>query len=221
STACRSEHDSPRTAASPLREGPVTDTPWFVDGAEQSGLAFTHFNGMSGKFYSPEIIGPGAALFDYDNDGDLDVYLVQGQMLGTGTPLIAPAGPLRLKGRLFRNDLDVHADGTRTLRFTDVTDASGIEATGYGMGVATGDYNNDGCVDLYLTSLGRNRMFRNNCDGTFTDVSSLTRTDDSGWSVSAAFVDYDRDGWLDLYVGHYLNYSLASDVPCFSVAGRR
>jgi hypothetical protein len=198
---------------------------WFSEQAEQTGLDFVHFNGMSGEFFYPEHMAPGVAMFDYDNDGDLDVFIVQGQMLGAGkTPSQArfpPRGPLPLKGRLFRNDLEVHADGTRTLRFTDVTDSSGIEATGYGMGVATGDYNNDGCVDLYLTSLGRNQMFRNNCDGTFTDVSSFTRTDDPGWSVSAAFVDYDRDGWLDLYVGHYLNYSLKSDVPCFSVAGRR
>jgi hypothetical protein len=198
---------------------------WFSDQAEQTGLDFVHFNGMSGEFFYPEHMAPGVALFDYDNDGDLDVFVVQGQMLGTGKVLaqarFPPQGPLPLKGRLFRNDLDVHADGTRTLRFTDVTDSSGIEAIGYGMGVATGDYNNDGCIDLYLTSLGRNQMFRNNCDGTFTDVSSVTRTDDPGWSVSAAFVDYDRDGWLDLYVGHYLNYSLKSDVPCFSLAGRR
>ena len=82
------------------------------------------------------------------------------------------------KGRLFRNDLQINADGTRTLHFTDVTDQSGINANGYGMGAATGDYNNDGCVDLYVTTLGRNQLFRNNCDGTFTDVSKASRTDD-------------------------------------------
>jgi hypothetical protein len=183
-------------------KGDSRPSEWFSEQAEQTGLDFVHFNGMSGEFFYPEHMAPGVALFDYDNDGDLDVFVVQGQMLGTGKALsqarFPPQGPLPLKGRLFRNDLEVHADGTRTLRFTDVTDSSGIEASGYGMGVAAGDYNNDGCVDLYLTSLGRNQMFRNNCDGTFTDVSSLTRTDDSGWSVSAAFVDYDRDGWHHL-----------------------
>jgi hypothetical protein len=106
------------------------------------------------------------------------------------------------------------------LRFTDVTEASGINANGYGMGVATGDYDNDGCVDLYVTALGRNQLFRNNCDGTFTDVSKASGTDDSGWSTSAAFVDYDRDGRLDLFVGHYVNYSTAGNIPCHNAAGR-
>jgi enediyne biosynthesis protein E4 len=95
-----------------------------------------------------------------------------------------------------------------------------LNATGYGMGVTAGDYDNDGCVDLYVTTLGRNQMFRNRCDGTFADVSKATGTDDSGWSVSAAFVDYDRDGWLDLFVGHYLNYSPDANTLCYSVAGK-
>jgi hypothetical protein len=196
---------------------------WFVDRAAETGLDFVHFNGMSGAKYYAEHMGPGVALFDYDNDGDLDVFIVQGQMLG-GKPLsqalLQPEGPLPLKGRLFRNDLQVHADGTRTLRFTDVTEASGINATAYGMGVATGDYDNDGCIDLYLTNFGRNQLFHNNCDGTFTDVSKRSGTNDSGWSSSAAFVDYDRDGWLDLFVGHYLNYSTDANIACYSVTGK-
>jgi len=214
----------PRTADS--QAGAVLSPPpseWFVDRAAETGLDFVHFNGMSGSRYYAEHMGPGVALFDYDNDGDLDVFIVQGQMLG-GKPvsqaLFPPAGPLPVKGRLFRNDLEVHADGTRTLRFTDVTDASGINANAYGMGVATGDYNNDGCIDLYVTTLGRNQLFRNNCDGTFTDVSKESGTDDPGWSSSAAFVDYDRDGWLDLFVGHYLGYSPAMNVQCYSVNGK-
>src|SRR5207248_5783680 len=144
------------------------------------------------------IMPPGVALFDYDNDGDLDVFVVQGRMLGTktlGEALVPPRDPSSLKGRLFRNDLRVAADGTRTLRFTDVTDQSGLNAVGYGMGVATGDFNNDGCVDLYVTSLGTNQLFRNNCDGTFTDVTKQSGTASPGWSVSASFVDFDRDGW--------------------------
>jgi enediyne biosynthesis protein E4 len=193
---------------------------WFVDRAEETGLRFTHFNGMSGKLYYAEIIGSGVALFDYDNDGDLDVFLVQGKMLGSGTPVFAPPAGAPLEGRLFRNDLTVNADGTRALRFTDVTESSGIRATGYGMGVATGDFNNDGCVDLYVTNLGPNQLWRNNCDGTFTDVTKKSGTGDPAWSVSAAFVDVDQDGWLDLFVGNYLNYTIESNTPCFSPSGR-
>jgi hypothetical protein len=196
---------------------PDVNGEWFIDRAKESGLDFTHVNGMSGKFYYAEIIAPGAAMFDYDNDGDLDIYLVQGQPLGAS--VTAAASP-PLKGRLFRNDLIVNPDGTRTLHFTDVTDASGINARGYGMGVATGDYNNDGCVDLYLTNLGRNQLFRNNCDGTFTDVSKASGTEQTSWSVSAAFLDYDRDGWLDLFVGNYLSWRAESSTPCFSPSGR-
>jgi hypothetical protein len=214
----------PRAADShPGAALPAPPSEWFVDRAAETGLDFVHFNGMSGSQYYAEHMGPGVALFDYDNDGDLDVFIVQGQMLGNkpvSQALFAPRGPLPLKGRLYRNDLDVHADGTRTLRFTDVTEASGINATAYGMGVATGDYNNDGCVDLYVTTLGRNQLFRNNCDGTFTDVSRQSGTDDPGWSSSAAFVDYDRDGWLDLFVGHYLAYSPETNIRCYGVNGR-
>ena len=174
---------------------------------------------MTGQFFYSEIIGSGAALFDYDNDGDLDVFLVQGQKVGAGDAVFPPpASPLR--GQLFRNDLVVNQDGTRTLKFTDVTGESGIAAGGYGMGAATGDFNNDGCVDLYLTNLGANQLWRNNCDGTFTDVSKASRTDDPSWSVSAAFVDYDRDGWLDLFVGNYLSYRPEANIACFSPSGR-
>jgi hypothetical protein len=196
---------------------------WFSDRAAETGLNFTHFNGMSGEFYYPEIMAPGVGVLDYDNDGDLDVYVAQGRMLGPGKTvaqaLLPPAGPMPLEGRLYRNDLDVRADGARTLRFTDVTDASGIVARGYGMGVAVGDFNNDGCVDLYLTNLGPNQLLRNNCDGTFTDVSKQSGTDDPGWGVSASFLDYDRDGWLDLFVGNYVAYSIETNIRCFMLAG--
>ena len=175
---------------------------------------------MSGKFYQPEIMAPGVALFDYDNDGDLDVFLVQGQMLGTGTPLIPPPPPAPLGDRLYRNDLEVKPDGTRMLHFTDVTEASGIHPRGYGMGVAVGDIDNDGFVDLYLTGFGRNQMFHNNGNGTFTDISKASGTDDpDSWGVPATFFDFDRDGLIDLFVGNYLNYSLKNDIPCFSDSG--
>ena len=196
--------------------------PWFIDAASESGLTFTHVNGMSGEFLYPEIMPPGVALFDYDNDGDLDVFIVQGRMLGT-KPIdqarVAPPDHSSLKGRLFRNDLHVDANGVRTLRFTDVTDESGLNAAGYGMGVATGDFNNDGCVDLYVTALEASQLFRNNCDGTFTDVTKASGTASPGWSVSASFVDVDRDGWLDLFVGHYVNYRVDANVRCSGMAG--
>jgi enediyne biosynthesis protein E4 len=89
------------------------------------------------------------------------------------------------------------------------------------MGVAAGDFDTNGCLDLYLTFVGSNRLFRNNCDGTFTDVSKPSGTDDSGWSVSASFLDYDRDGWLDLYVGHYVQYDIKADQPCSGLTGSR
>ena len=213
-----------RTETAPAETG-GTEPPegeWFVERAQLTGLDFVHFNGMSGETYYPEIMAPGVGLLDYDNDGDLDVYLVQGQMLGPGKTLkdaIFP--PARtLKDRLFRNDLTVAADGTRTLRFTDVTEESGIDVQTYGMGVAAGDIDNDGWVDIYRTSLSGSVMLRNNRNGTFTDVTARSGTGNpGGWGVSSSFVDYDRDGFLDLYVGNYLLYSIEGDIDCLAVTG--
>ena len=215
-------------AAAPVAAGAAhagDENAWLTERAVAAGLDFTHTNGMSGRYYFPEMIPGGAGLLDYDNDGDLDVYLVQGRALGKGSGqdrvMPSPEAAIRPGGRLFRNDLRVEADGARSVRLTDVTERSGIDAPGYGMGVATGDVDNDGCTDLYLTNLGPNRLFRNNCDGTFTDVSAPGGAEGGGWSVSAAFVDYDRDGWLDLYVGNYVQYSIETDRPCTGLAGRR
>src|SRR5436189_5074616 len=126
---CRAGDDAPRTTHGAPRA--TDDQPWFTDAASQSGLNFTHFNGMSGEFYYPEIMPPGVALFDYDNDGDLDVLVIQGRMLGN-RPISAatypPADPSGPGVRLYRNDLAVGAGGAPTLRFTDVTARSGIDA---------------------------------------------------------------------------------------------
>ena len=197
---------------------------WFTDRAEETGIDFVHFNGASGRLYVSEILGPGAAMIDFDDDGDLDVYVVQGRSLGPG-PRDNPEAPPRTHppgDRLYRNDLVVHADGTRTLRFTDVTAGSGLDAAAYGMGVAAGDVDNDGRVDLYRTALGPNQLFRNNGDGTFTDVTGQAGVGDPRWSVSASFADLDRDGWLDLYVGNYLDHRLDAPQPeCFTRTGER
>ena len=194
---------------------------WFTEVAGQSGLGFLHVNGAQGAFYYPEILGPGVALFDFDNDGDLDAYLVQGASLGKPANA-APSGAQGSGGRLYRNDLDVRPDGSRLLRFTDVTRESGIRATQYGLGVAAGDVDNNGWVDLLLTNFGANQLLRNNGDGTFVDVTASSGLlDDARFAVSAAFVDYDRDGWLDLYVANNVNYTIANETQCPNPAGRR
>ncbi|MBT8447770.1 MAG: CRTAC1 family protein [Gammaproteobacteria bacterium] len=145
--------------------------------------------------------GQGGALLDYDGDGDLDAYLVQ-----------SAGGP----NRLFRNDLN----GTG-MQLVDVTAGSGCGDEGYGMGVATGDYDNDGDPDLYVLNFGANLLCRNNGDGTFTDVTEEAGVNDARWSVSGSFVDYDRDGDLDLYVANYVEYSADIDKLCYDGAGQR
>jgi enediyne biosynthesis protein E4 len=206
----------PGAGAAPT--GPVP----FTDVAAESGLDFTHWNGMVGELDYPEMMGSGVALFDYDGDGDLDVYLVQGNLLRAGRAgdaVFPPPGPLPLSDRLYRNDLEVTADGRRVLHFTDVTAAAGIAATGYGMGVAAADFDNDGDVDLYVTNLGPNQLWRNNGDGTFTDVTTTSGAGEPRWSVPAVVLDFDRDGWLDLYVGNYVAWDAASNPVCTDELG--
>lgn len=198
----------------PTARGSAQPGSLFVDVTVASGLDFTHVNGAGGELLLPEVIGAGGALFDYDNDGDLDVFAVQG---GALRPRAGDAAPVP-RSRLLRNDRPANGG---PLRFTDVTERSGIVASGYGMGAATGDYDNDGHIDLYVTYLGSNRMFRNNGDGTFADLTAKTRTGDGRWSVSATFVDYDRDGWLDLFVTHYVNFGLDMKRQCFSAGSAR
>ncbi len=189
-----------------------------------SGLKFDHVNGMTGDYQFPEMAGQGAAFLDYDNDGDLDIYLVQGGNLDPAKSradfLFPVARGLQLRDRLLRNDLKT-VGGKTELRFTDVTEASGIEGRGYGMGVATGDFDNDGWTDVYVTNFGDNQLLRNRGDGTFEDVTRKARVRDEAWSTSASFFDYDRDGWLDLFVARYVEYSVAKNVTCYAKSSRR
>jgi hypothetical protein len=196
----------------------ATDTrvasPPFVESASAVGLTFTHHNGATGQFYMPELIGSGVALFDYDGDGDLDVFLVQ-----SGALAGASASPET--SRLFRNDLSVDGSGRRTLRFTDVTSRAGVGLRAYGMGVAAADYDNDGDLDLFVTAFGPDFLLRNNGNGTFTDVTAEAGTSDRLWSTSAAFLDYDRDGDLDLFVANYLDFAVTDNKACADSLGAR
>jgi hypothetical protein len=202
------------------RAGPASqsDGDWFTDAAKEAGLDFVHVNGASGRLFIPEILAPGSALFDFDNDGDLDIFIPQGRILsggGTAAPPPSP-GSTPQPSRLYRNDLQVRPDGTRVLTFADVTRESQIDIQGYPMGAAAADVNNDGCVDLFVTGFGRNHLFSNGCRGSFTDVWKDRAPD---WAVSASFVDYDRDGWLDLYVGNYVHYDLDAETKCQALSG--
>ncbi|HEX6204122.1 MAG TPA: CRTAC1 family protein [Thermoanaerobaculia bacterium] len=210
-------------AAEPAAAGGAADGPLFVDAAAESGLDFVHWNGASGEWYMVEILGAGAALFDYDGDGDLDVYLVQGDLLGPGRTaadaLRPPDGPLT--DRLYRNDSTPGPDGRRRLAFTDVSEESGVAALGggYGMGVAAGDYDDDGDVDLYVTNFGPNRLLENRGDGTFADATARAGVGDDRWSVPAAFFDYDGDGRLDLFVGNYVAFDFDRLPICRDLTG--
>ncbi len=179
---------------------------WFTEITTAVGLDFVHETGATGKLYMPEVIGPGAALFDFDNDGDLDIYLITGNH---GLPdAVVEQTPTN---RLYRQD----PDG----RFVDVTAPSGLGDGGYGMGVAIGDVDNDGDADVYVTNYGPDRLYQNRGDGTFEDITESAGIDVPGWSCSAVFLDYDRDGFLDLYVTQYVEFDPL--LRCFDEAGRR
>ncbi len=204
------------SSAASVQRGGIGEADLFRDVAAETGLRFDHFNSASGNHYMPEIMGPGVALFDYDNDGDLDVYLVQGTALDPKGRMAgeAPKG-WKPGNRLFKNLLSE----TGRLRFVDVTEQAGVGHVGYGMGVAVGDYDNDGYLDLYVTNFGRNILYHNNGNGTFTDVTQQAGVEDSHWSTSAAWVDFDGDGWLDLFVCNYVDFTVEGSRSCVSAAG--
>jgi hypothetical protein len=179
---------------------PAAATITFRDVTQQSGIHFTHNNGAFGKKFLPETLGPGVAFIDYDNDGWPDIFLVNGMdWPGHQQKHTTP--------KLYHNN----HDGT----FTDVTHKAGLDVEIYGMGVAVGDYDNDGFDDLFVTALGQSRLFHNNGNGTFTDVTQKAGL--SGpheLSTSAAWVDYDKDGRLDLVVGNYVQWTQENDLYC-------
>jgi hypothetical protein len=177
-------------ALSAAADGPIV----FRDVTAETGIDFIHTDGSSGRRYIMETLTAGLALFDYDSDGDVDVYFLNGAPL-KGTEVARPP-----RNALYRND--------GGFRFTDVTDRAGVGDTGYGLGVAVGDYDNDGHPDLYLNNFGPNVFYRNNGDGTFADVSRKTGTADGDkFGAGACFLDIDNDGHLDLYVANYLEFS--------------
>jgi enediyne biosynthesis protein E4 len=173
----------PRMAASPIFE----EIP-----ASHSGIVWTHENAMSPEHYLPETLGPGCAFFDYDNDGWMDLYLVN----SGPSEFYQPRKPIR--NALYRNN----RNGT----FTDVTEKAGVPGGTFGMGVAVGDYDNDGYPDIFVTACGRALLYRNNGNGTFTDVTKEARIEISGWTTSAVWFDFDNDGRLDLFVCSFVRY---------------
>jgi hypothetical protein len=172
----------------------------FRDITQRAGIHFLHNNGAFGKKYLPETMGPGVAFIDYDNDGWPDIFLVNGTDW--------PGQPAKHStAKLYHNN----HDGT----FTDVTHKAGLDIEIFGMGVAVGDYDNDGYDDLFITAMGQSRLFHNNGNGTFTDVTQKAGLlGPKEFSTSAAWVDYDKDGKLDLVVANYVQWSLDGDLYC-------
>jgi len=179
----------------------------FVDVTQGLGVNFQYLASHTSRKYLLETMGAGVALFDYDNDGRLDVYLVNGAPLADPSPkgtVPQKTGP-RYWNRLYHQKPDA--------TFEDVTEKAGLQGAGYGMGVAVGDYDNDGYEDLYVTAYGGNKLYHNNGNGTFTDVTEKAGVGGSGWSTSAAWIDLDGDGFLDLVVLRYLDWDF-EDIWC-------
>jgi hypothetical protein len=179
----------------------------FVDVTASLRVRFQHAAPHTSKKYLVETMGSGVALFDYDNDGRLDLYLVNGAKLDDPTPI--GAIPKKTEPKYWNRLFHQKSDGT----FEDVTEKAGLQGAGYGMGVAVGDYDNDGFEDLFVTGYGGNHLYHNNGDGTFTDVTDKAGVSGGGWSTSAAWVDLDGDGLLDLIVLRYLQWDF-TDIWC-------
>jgi len=181
-----------------------TPEPWFQEDAAARGLTFVHRSGHDGRYLMPEAAAGGGGLFDMDNDGDLDAYLVQSGSL-TDPAKRTPGN------QLFEN----LGDG----RFREVQDSGAGAGSGYGMGVACGDVDDDGDVDLYVTNFGPNTLLLNDGSGKFVDATDVAGVGHDGWGTSAGFFDYDRDGDLDLFVANYLNWQESTELDCANPMG--
>ena len=179
----------------------------FVDVTATSGVKFHYKPSHTSKKYLLETMGAGVALFDYDNDGRLDIFLINGAPLSD--PTAKGTIPQKVGAEYWNRLYHQKKDGT----FEDVTERSGLQGAGYGMGVAAADYDNDGFEDLYVTAYGGNKLYHNRGDGTFADVTEQAGVGGSGWSTSAAWVDLDGDGLLDLVVLRYLKWDF-DDIWC-------
>jgi len=190
--------------------GAVSETtlPQFEDATTSAKIDFRNEASHTSHKYLPETMGGGVALFDFDGDGRLDVFFVNGAAFSD--PMPPGKAPDKTDPKYWNRLYRSNRDGT----FADVTEKAGLKGDGYGMGVAVGDYDNDGHPDLYVTNLGHNTLYHNNGDGTFSDVSQAAGVAASGWSTGALFIDYDRDGLLDLFVSRYLTWDFSKDVFC-------
>ncbi|HSE97071.1 MAG TPA: CRTAC1 family protein [Blastocatellia bacterium] len=193
--ASAAQTEAPQPEQAPRYSGPIQ----FTDATAEAGISFKHNSGAFGKKYMPETLGSGCAFLDYDNDGWQDILLINSM-----------SWPERKGGKSFSALYHNDRDGT----FTDVTREAGLAVEMYGLGCSIADYDNDGLVDIYITCLGPNRLFKNLGGGKFSDVTAKAGVGDPGFSTSAAWVDYDRDGKLDLLVCNYVEWSIEKDIHC-------
>ncbi|MDE0039811.1 MAG: CRTAC1 family protein [Gammaproteobacteria bacterium] len=196
--------------AIPIIACPATSEVRFVEVASDAGIDFVHDSGLEGELWTVEITGAGVGILDFDGDGRMDLWLIQGGPLTDRDRRALPGD------RLYRN-----ASTGGELRFEDVTRAAGVRATGYGMGIATGDIDNDGDTDVFLANFGANQLYLNAGDGRFRDITATAGIAKDDWSIAATFADIDADGLLDLYVANYLVFDIENHEPCRAYSSRR